>query len=143
MTAAVVGGAGRSAAARAGSSRAAAKPPTSAPAAKRPRRGPRRRPPAGKGSNLNDLGTQEERTAELQRRRQVAAEPATEPAPAAEPAPVAETRSGGVVRGMEPATSGAGAVLGVLVWVVVSNFIEGGAPQVKRLLRAKFFNRTD
>jgi hypothetical protein len=40
-------------------------------------------------------------------------------------------------------SSGAGFVLGALVWVAAVNFIQGGTPQVRKLLRAKFLNRTD
>lgn len=39
--------------------------------------------------------------------------------------------------------SGSGAVLGVLAWVVAVNYLRGGVPQVKQLLRAKFLNRVE
>lgn len=39
--------------------------------------------------------------------------------------------------------SGSGVVLGVLAWVVAMNYLRGGVPQVKKLLRAKFLNQTD
>jgi hypothetical protein len=43
----------------------------------------------------------------------------------------------------EPAPTGAGAVLGVLVWALALNYLHGGTPQVRQFLRAKFLNKTD
>lgn len=39
-------------------------------------------------------------------------------------------------------SSGSGFVLGLLVWVVGVNYLRGGVPQVKKLLTAKFLNKT-
>lgn len=46
-------------------------------------------------------------------------------------------------RRIDPPAAGAGLVLGVIVWAVVLNYIQGGTPQVRKLLRAKFLNQTD
>lgn len=37
---------------------------------------------------------------------------------------------------------GASLVLGVFAWVLTMQYLRGGAPQVKRFLRAKFLNQT-
>jgi hypothetical protein len=47
-----------------------------------------------------------------------------------------------VVGKAAPVQTGGGAVLGVMAWVVFRNYLEGGVPQVKRLLAAKFLNKT-
>jgi hypothetical protein len=38
--------------------------------------------------------------------------------------------------------SGSGFVLGLIVWVGVTNYLQGGIPQVRKLLAAKFLNKT-
>jgi hypothetical protein len=116
-------------------------------------RGGARRKPA----NLNDLPPGEV-DAELQRRRQVAAirkqrrdqglsEGETEDEHQAKQAAAATAAAGErpVFRLEAPDAVGAGsgAVLTVLAWFVALNYIEGGIPQVKRLIRAKFFNKID
>jgi hypothetical protein len=111
---------------------------------------------AAAGRNLNDLGSAEEINAELQRRRQEAAdakeaataatdeaaeEQATPPAPASRD----RGRDVGVVAKLDRVDgvhSGSGFVLGLLAWVVAANYLQGGMPQVKQLLRAKFLNKT-
>jgi hypothetical protein len=34
-------------------------------------------------------------------------------------------------------------VLGLMAWTVAVNYLAGGVPQVRRLLAAKFLNKTD
>jgi hypothetical protein len=113
-------GAGRAAAGRAGAGRAAAKPK---PAAK---------PAAG------DAAT----SAEQQREAIEAIKDAREEA--SPPAGDDTSRAPSVRMGRpEPAPAGAGLVLGVLAWAIALNYIRGGVPQVRKLLRAKFLNQTD
>jgi hypothetical protein len=65
-------------------------------------------------------------------------------------APVVERSSPGEVLGRLPrlddhraAHTGSGVVLGVIGWALALNFLQGGMPQVRKLLRAKFLNQTD
>jgi hypothetical protein len=91
-------------------------------------------------------------TEELQHRRRVAAAakaddqaddqadddstPVTKPDPSSKAAPLF------VAGKLAPAQTGGGFVLGVMGWVLFRNYLEGGVPQVKRLLAAKFLNKT-
>lgn len=43
---------------------------------------------------------------------------------------------------MEAASTGGGFLLGLGVWIVAVNYLQGGLPQVKRFAAAKFLNRT-
>ena len=90
----------------------------------------------------------EEVTEELQHRRREAAEksaadPVDEPA-AAPSAPVQKPDKGSTfgLDKLQPASSGAGFVLGLVAWAVAINYMQGGLPQVKRLAAAKFLNKT-
>lgn len=158
---AAAGGAGRAAAAGRAGSTAGTATAGKATAGKAPaRRRPARRRPAPAASSrtprdLNGLPP-EEVTAELQRRRADAAKRKTEPAlpdvpdaPAPEPAAKlpASPDPGGPgllsrIDAVEPVHTGSGFVLGVLAWAVAINYLRGGVPQVRQLLRAKFLNQT-
>ena len=84
---------------------------------------------------------------ELQRRRKEAAagssseEPAPSPQPAAGPPPASP--GGGLPSIAVPAaaSTGSGFLLGVAVWAGVLAYLRGGAPEVKKLINAKFFNK--
>lgn len=94
--------------------------------------------PAKKSRNLNDLETQEERLQELQRRKDEGAAPDDDE-------DQDDEHGGGVIGSanrMDPVHTGSGAVLGVLVFVVFRNYLEGGMPQVRRWGAAKFLNKT-
>jgi hypothetical protein len=74
---------------------------------------------------------------------QPAEEDTTNPPPAAAAAsPSGSGGSGGSGAGVDAFHSGSGFVLGLVVWVVAKNYLDGGVPQVRRLLKAKFFNQT-
>lgn len=45
------------------------------------------------------------------------------------------------IRGPAPISDGAGFVLGLLVYALVLNFLQGGAPQARGWLAAKFINK--
>lgn len=74
--------------------------------------------------------------------------PGTPPAPAQREAPswLTDNRGApswwGVPDGVSAANAGGGFVLGLALWVVGVNYLRGGVPQVKQLLRAKFLNQT-
>jgi hypothetical protein len=96
----------------------------------------------------SDMSSEEVRE-ELQHRRKVAAsvredvrDEAEEERDAEASSPAATSSRDGSRR-WEPTSSGAGFLLGLGVWVVARNFIEGGMPQVRRLLKAKFLNQVE
>jgi hypothetical protein len=143
--------AGAAVAARSGASAAGKRAAGKRAAAKSSRR-------AAAGRNLNDLATADEVNAELQRRRGEAAaakeaadtatDEAAEETSSAAPKPDTgrdRSRDVGVVAKLDRVDgvhSGAGFVLGLIAWVGVANYLQGGLPQVKKLLRAKFLNKT-
>jgi hypothetical protein len=127
---------------------------------------------AGKGTgkgkqqsrNLNDLGSQEEREAELQRRREEAAAPkdANDPnnwgpnefagyqgeqrrqareAEAAGPSPSSPGGGLGSVAMPAAASTGSGFLFGVFVWAVGLAYLRDGSTGVKQFLSAKFLNK--
>jgi hypothetical protein len=95
----------------------------------------RRRPPAAAASSTTTAEQQREAIQALKDQR--AETPAAEKESAEESPPVVRMER------PEPAPAGAGLVLGVLAWAVALNYIRGGTPQVRKLLRAKFLNKTD
>lgn len=145
------GAAGARAAASAGSRGAAAKGARRGAAGKRAAGGAS----SSAGRKITPDLSPDEVTEELQRRRRLAATPAA-PADndagdqddAGDPDQDQEgpgERSGGQrlrLQPMKPTTSGAGFVLGVGVWLLVSNLIDGGPKQVRAFLAAKFLNKT-
>jgi len=105
-------------------------------------------------SPINSGMTAEQVNEELQHRRSVAAaaaEAEKDETEAAEESPPAAragrdtSRDVGVVAKLDRIDgvhSGSGFVLGLIAWVVAANYLQGGLPQVKKLARAKFLNRT-
>lgn len=151
FVAAAEAGAGRAAAGRAAGSAAGRGAGRKAAAAKGAPKGAK-----GAGSrSLVGVDDAAQVNEELQRRRQEAADakatrqsaassgPVAQAAGVSQPAPKPDKGRPSPVRGMEPASSGAGFVLGLLVWTVAVNYVQGGVPQVRRLLAAKFLNKTD
>jgi hypothetical protein len=139
----------------AGAAKAAPRASQAAPRRARPRRS---RP----SRNLNDLGSQEEREAELQRRREEAAAPKDANDPnnwgpnelrgyqaeqrrqareAAGPAPSSPGAGLPTVVMPAAASTGSGFLLGVFVWALGLAYLRGGSTEVKQFLSAKFLNK--
>lgn len=105
-------------------------------------RGAARRKPAAAGGRTKAEQQREAIQAIKDARPPTAETPAETPA---EPSTTSQGSARPVFR-LEPPDAvgaGSGAVLGVLAWVVAVNYIKGGVPQVKQLLRAKFLNKTE
>jgi len=76
--------------------------------------------------------------------------PEPEPEPEAEdPAPAAAVPSptspgdGPSLPGLGAAATGSGFLFGVFAWAVGLAYLRGGAPEVRRFMAAKFFNKVD
>jgi hypothetical protein len=131
-----------------------------AAASKRPAKGSAKN--SRPSRNLNDLGSQEEREAELQRRREEAAAPKDANDPnnwgpnelrgyqaeqrrqareAAGPAPSSPGAGLPTVVLPAAASTGSGFLLGVFVWALGLAYLRGGSTEVKQFLSAKFFNK--
>jgi hypothetical protein len=128
--------------------------------AKRAAKGSAKAP--GPSRNLNDLGSQEEREAELQRRADEAAAPKDANDPnnwgpnelrgyqaeqrrqareAAGPAPSSPGTGLPTIVIPAAASTGSGFLLGVFVWALGLAYLRGGPTEVKHFLAAKFLNR--
>jgi hypothetical protein len=97
--------------------------------------------------NLNGLSAEEARE-ELQARKADAAggkaESSAAPPPSSPGDGAITTPSGRSLPVMPAAAStGSGFLLGVFAWALGLAYLRGGGPEVRRLLAAKFFNKTE
>jgi hypothetical protein len=137
LAAAAEGGAGAAKAGSAGATRA-------------PKRAPKKGAPKGTGRRqITQSMSTEDVQAELQARRQQAAagkgDKADDSTPATDPdSGTASSKAAPLFTAdrMSVSHTGGGFVLGVLGWALFVNYMHGGVPQVKQLLRAKFLNQT-